>query len=224
VIIGSATPALQVPAGNGIRRVPPFVYVATIGLLLWKRAECLENEWKSLLMYTRPVEDPACSVPAVGSFRHRDLLRRTQPNLPLGAYVLLMIVFALSLDLIVGYDGIVTLGHSAYFGLGAYTAGILAGGCDSAATRTPRPSAAAALGAGLTSALLTGRGILRTHGITMDHADACHHLDRDSSWRARASWLTGGSDGPCTACRCSRCWGYFAFDSRHHRHSLLPAG
>src|SRR5258708_17265525 len=47
-------------------------------------------------------------------------------SLPLGAYVLLMILFALSLDLIVGYAGIVTLGHSAYFGFGAYTAGILA--------------------------------------------------------------------------------------------------
>ncbi len=46
--------------------------------------------------------------------------------LPLGAYVLIMILFALSLDLIVGYGGIVTLGHSAYFGFGAYVAGIFA--------------------------------------------------------------------------------------------------
>ena len=34
-----------------------------------------------------------------------------------------MILFALSLDLILGYGGIVTLGHSAYFGFGAYVAG-----------------------------------------------------------------------------------------------------
>ena len=39
--------------------------------------------------------------------------------LPLAGYVLIMILFALSLDLIVGYGGIVTLGHSAYFGVGA---------------------------------------------------------------------------------------------------------
>ena len=35
-------------------------------------------------------------------------------------------LFALSLDLILGYAGIVTLGHAAFFGIGAYTAGLLA--------------------------------------------------------------------------------------------------
>lgn len=34
-------------------------------------------------------------------------------------------LFALSLDLIVGYSGIVSLGHAAFFGFGAYTAGLL---------------------------------------------------------------------------------------------------
>jgi len=41
----------------------------------------------------------------------------------LGARILIYILYALSLDLIVGYAGIITLGHSAYFGLGAYVAG-----------------------------------------------------------------------------------------------------
>src|SRR5438045_3621438 len=45
--------------------------------------------------------------------------------LSLGARVLVYILFALSLDLILGYAGIITLGHSAFFGLGAYTAGFL---------------------------------------------------------------------------------------------------
>src|SRR5580692_346497 len=35
-------------------------------------------------------------------------------------------LFALSLDLILGYAGIVSLGHTAFFGVGAYTAGLLA--------------------------------------------------------------------------------------------------
>ncbi len=35
-------------------------------------------------------------------------------------------LFALSLDLVLGYAGILTLGHAAYFGLGAYVAGIMA--------------------------------------------------------------------------------------------------
>ena len=43
-----------------------------------------------------------------------------------GSQVLLMAMFALSLDLILGYAGIVTLGHAAFFGIGAYTVGLLA--------------------------------------------------------------------------------------------------
>ncbi|MGE5269521.1 MAG: hypothetical protein ACM3JG_07595, partial [Thiohalocapsa sp.] len=46
--------------------------------------------------------------------------------LPLGSQILATILFALSADLVLGYAGIVTLGHAAFFGTGAYTAGILA--------------------------------------------------------------------------------------------------
>src|SRR6478609_4972335 len=35
-------------------------------------------------------------------------------------------LFAMSLDLILGYAGIVSLGHAAFFGVGAYCAGLLA--------------------------------------------------------------------------------------------------
>ncbi len=45
--------------------------------------------------------------------------------LSLGARILIFILFTLSLDLILGYAGIITLGHSVFLGLGAYTAGIL---------------------------------------------------------------------------------------------------
>lgn len=44
----------------------------------------------------------------------------------LGSQILITALFAVSLDLILGYAGIVSLGHAAYFGLGAYVAGILA--------------------------------------------------------------------------------------------------
>src|ERR1700747_2614822 len=43
----------------------------------------------------------------------------------LGSQALIMILFALSLDLILGFAGIVTLGHAAFFGIGAYAAGLL---------------------------------------------------------------------------------------------------
>src|ERR1700709_2832574 len=41
-------------------------------------------------------------------------------------HILRLALFALSLDLILGYAGIVSLGHAAFFGVGAYCAGMLA--------------------------------------------------------------------------------------------------
>ncbi len=49
------------------------------------------------------------------------------PNyLGFGTELLVAILFALSLDLALGYAGIITLGHAAFFGAGAYTVGMLA--------------------------------------------------------------------------------------------------
>ena len=48
------------------------------------------------------------------------------PNyLSLASQIAITGLFALSLDLILGYAGIVSLGHAAFFGVGAYTAGLL---------------------------------------------------------------------------------------------------
>ena len=47
-------------------------------------------------------------------------------HLGFGTELLVTILFAISLDLALGYAGIVTLGHAAFFGAGAYTAGMLA--------------------------------------------------------------------------------------------------
>ncbi len=44
----------------------------------------------------------------------------------LASQILITGLFAVSLDLILGYAGIVSLGHAAYFGIGAYAAGVLA--------------------------------------------------------------------------------------------------
>jgi branched-chain amino acid transport system permease protein len=46
--------------------------------------------------------------------------------LSLASQIAITALFALSLDLILGYAGIVSLGHAAFFGVGAYTAGLLA--------------------------------------------------------------------------------------------------
>ena len=46
--------------------------------------------------------------------------------LDLGTRMAILALCALSLDLLVGYCGLVTLGHAAFFGVGAYAAGIFA--------------------------------------------------------------------------------------------------
>ncbi|MEA2921180.1 MAG: branched-chain amino acid transport system permease protein [Bradyrhizobium sp.] len=83
--------------------------------------------------------------------------------LALGAQILATIVFALSVDLILGYAGIVTLGHAAFFGVGAYTAGILAanGWGEPITGLLAAAAVAAALG------VATGAIILRTTGLPL---------------------------------------------------------
>lgn len=83
--------------------------------------------------------------------------------LPLGSFILIMILFALSLDLILGYAGIITLGHTAYFGVGAYVSGILA----VRLTADPLLGLAAGALAAAVLGLVTGAIILRTHGLTL---------------------------------------------------------
>jgi branched-chain amino acid transport system permease protein len=40
--------------------------------------------------------------------------------------VLIMAIFAMSLDLLVGYTGLVSFGHAAYFGLAGYALALMA--------------------------------------------------------------------------------------------------
>ena len=82
--------------------------------------------------------------------------------LSLGARVLTYILFALSLDLIIGYAGIVTLGHAAFFGTGAYVTGILS--AKLGLTDPVLQLLASAAAAGLLG-LATGAVVLRTHGL-----------------------------------------------------------
>jgi len=48
----------------------------------------------------------------------------TPDYLQLASQIAITALFAISLDLILGYGGLVTLGHAAFFGLGAYAAGL----------------------------------------------------------------------------------------------------
>src|SRR5471032_2918879 len=48
----------------------------------------------------------------------------TPDYLSLASQIAITALFALSLDLILGYAGVVSLGHAAFFGIGAYSAGL----------------------------------------------------------------------------------------------------
>src|SRR5678815_5536135 len=45
--------------------------------------------------------------------------------LSLASQIAITALFALSLDIILGYAGIVSLGHAAFFGIGGYSAGLI---------------------------------------------------------------------------------------------------
>jgi branched-chain amino acid transport system permease protein len=127
--------------------------------------------------------------------------------LSLGARILVYILFALSLDLILGYAGIITLGHSAFFGLGAYTAGILGakyGVTDPFLQLIAAAAAAALLG------ISTGAVILRTKALTLlmlTLAITSIVLEIAN----KASWLTGGADG-LSGVQVAPVLGLFKFD------------
>jgi len=127
--------------------------------------------------------------------------------LPLGARILTYILFALSLDLILGYAGIITLGHSAFFGLGAYVAGILAAKLG---VTDPLLLLAAAAGAAGALGIATGAVILRTHGLTqlmltLAIAAVCLEIAH------KATSVTGGADG-LSGVAIAPIFGAFKFD------------
>lgn len=104
--------------------------------------------------------------------------------------IAILALFALSLDLILGYAGIVSLGHAAFFGLGAYVAGILA----KAGFQDPLFGLLCAMilagVAGFTTSFLVLRGhdltkLMVTLGVAMVFGEIAN--------QAR-SW-TGGADG-----------------------------
>ncbi len=99
-------------------------------------------------------------------------------------------LFALSIDLILGYAGIVSLGHAAFFGLGAYAAGIAAKNGLGDPVAGLAIAAAAAGFAGFLSSFLILRGsdltrLMITLGVALIFHELANHL----------GWLTGGADG-----------------------------
>jgi branched-chain amino acid transport system permease protein len=104
--------------------------------------------------------------------------------------IAIVALFAISLDLVLGYSGIVSLGHAAFFGLGAYTAALF---CKHV---SPDPhlgllaamAAGAVLGLAASFTVLRGSDLTRlmvTLGAALILLELANKLD----------WLTGGTDG-----------------------------
>src|SRR5262245_36528225 len=125
--------------------------------------------------------------------------------------IAILALFALSLDLILGYAGIISLGHAAFFGFGAYLAGLMA------KHEIINEPVLALLVAGLASALLgfaTSFLVLRgsdlsrlmvTLGVALLLRELANRFD----------WLTGGADG-LQGVVVAPLLGRFAFDITGH--------
>ena len=116
-------------------------------------------------------------------------------------------LFALSLDLILGYAGIVSLGHAAFFGIGAYSAGLLAlhGVITQPVVALVVSGGAAAVLGFLTSLLVIRGADLTRLMITLGIALLLEALAE------RFSDVTGGTDG-LQGIEMQPILGLFAFD------------
>jgi len=99
-------------------------------------------------------------------------------------------IFALSLELLVGTTGLVSLGHAAFFGLAAYVTGLASPDAEAGSILKLLPLAMLAAGA---YALLVGALSLRTKGVyfimvTLAFAQMAYYVFHDTP-------VGGGSDG-----------------------------
>lgn len=149
----------------------PFSQPQTFGAML--RNKHRVRAWEGLILLALAV------VPLLGDHYYA-----------LGTQILIAIVFALSLDLLVGYAGIVTLGHAAFFGVGAYAAGIASqrGWGEPISGLLVGGTAAAAIG------LAVGAIVLRTSRFTLLMLTFCT-VFLFGEIANKASSVTGGVDG-----------------------------
>lgn len=106
------------------------------------------------------------------------------------AKMLVLSIFAMSLDLLVGFSGLVSFGHAAYFGVAAYAVALLSPKYEAASLWYVLP---ASVGLSALVALVVGLFVLRTKGIyfimvTLAFAQLAFFVFHDTP-------LGGGSDG-----------------------------
>lgn len=111
--------------------------------------------------------------------------------LTFGTEVLVTVLFALSLDLALGYAGIITLGHAAFFGIGAYVVGMLS--VHAGWTEPISGLVFAAIIAGIMG-LISGWVLLRTSGLTLLMLTLCFAVLLEELSNQFGEY-TGGFDG-----------------------------
>lgn len=110
--------------------------------------------------------------------------------LQLSSGIMIMAIFAMSLNLLVGCTGLVSLGHAAFFGVGAYALLLLSPQYAPASLWLTLP---AAVGAAALAALAIGLLVLRSSGVyfimaTLAFAQMFFYYANGAKW-------LGGSDG-----------------------------
>jgi branched-chain amino acid transport system permease protein len=108
-----------------------------------------------------------------------------------GSQVLIGVMFALSLDLILGYAGIVTLGHAAFFGIGAYTVGL---GCARLGWTEPISGLFAAAAVAALVGFISGWFLLRYRGLTLLMLTLATAIMLQETGNLRSD-ISGGYDG-----------------------------
>ena len=124
----------------------------------------------------------------------------------LGSQILITGLFAVTLDLILGYAGIVSLGHAAFFGIGAYAAGLLAvhGWGEPVSGLVVAGAAGAIVGFATSFLVVRGSDLARlmvTLGIGLMLFEAANQIPS----------ITGGADG-LSGVTMWKLFGVFPFD------------
>ncbi|HXM80608.1 MAG TPA: branched-chain amino acid ABC transporter permease [Burkholderiales bacterium] len=133
--------------------------------------------------------------------------------------VMIMAMFAMSLDLLVGYTGLVSLGHALPFGLAAYALMFVTPEYQAAGFWT---SVAASMGVAAIASLVVGLLVLRTSGIyfimvTLAFGQMAYYYVHDSKY-------LGGSDGKFIYVRPAlELFGWKPFDLENHTHFYYVA-
>jgi branched-chain amino acid transport system permease protein len=130
-----------------------------------------------------------------------------------------MVMFALSLDLILGYAGIVTLGHAAFFGIGAYAVGMLVARFGWAEPLSSLVAAAAM--AGLIGAI-SGWFLLRYRGLTLLMLTLATAIMLQETGNLRSD-ISGGYDG-LPGLTIAPLFGVFDYDLYGHTNYLYVLG